>query len=243
MVIYKPKGPAGEYVDYAVNLYNGCHHGCRYCYAPGILHRTREDFQAIVSPKKDILKQIEKEAPSERRNGEAIFLSFTHDPYQPIEKDLQITRGAIEILKKAGNRLRILTKGGKLACRDFDLLDTNDFFGVTITDPSSIGYLEWEFYAASPEERIESLKEAYERGIQTWISLEPVLNPDHAYEVISMTHSFVDEYKVGKLNHHREIERGIDWQLFGEKVLSMLEGYGNRYYIKSDLKAYLAGKR
>ena len=59
-IIYKPKGKAREYSPLAANFYNGCDHGCIYCYAPGIKKITREQYLS-VSPRRDILHEIEKD--------------------------------------------------------------------------------------------------------------------------------------------------------------------------------------
>lgn len=50
--IYKPKGAAAEYGDYAVNIYTGCPHRYYYCFAPNVLHRDREAFHSCVEPRK-----------------------------------------------------------------------------------------------------------------------------------------------------------------------------------------------
>jgi len=60
--IYGPKGRAGEYAKDAVNLYDGCGHGCEYpCYAADIRRRTLEDFSTNVRPFRDILERLEKD--------------------------------------------------------------------------------------------------------------------------------------------------------------------------------------
>ena len=55
--IYKPKGAAAEYGDYAVNIYTGCPHRCYYCFAPNVLRRDREVFHSCVEPRKDIVAE------------------------------------------------------------------------------------------------------------------------------------------------------------------------------------------
>ena len=65
--IYKPKGAAAEYGDYAVNIYTGCPHRCYYCFAPQVLHREREVFHSCVEPRKDCQRQFEI-ARKRRRN-------------------------------------------------------------------------------------------------------------------------------------------------------------------------------
>ena len=61
--IYKPKGAAAEYGDYAVNIYTGCPHRCYYCFAPNVLHREREAFHScgeIVPATDELLSIIDK---------------------------------------------------------------------------------------------------------------------------------------------------------------------------------------
>jgi DNA repair photolyase len=62
--------------------------------------------------------------------------------------------------------------------------------------------MRWEPGAALPEEKINSLRRAHEKGIKTWVSLEPVLYPEITLEIIRRTYGFVDEFKVGTLNYH-----------------------------------------
>jgi DNA repair photolyase len=132
----------------------------------------------------------------------------------------------------------ILTKGGKRAERDFDLLTPNDKFGLTLTCLDSSESLKWEAGAALPQERISSLQIAHDMGIFTWVSIEPVINPETSLEIIRQTNEFVDLYKVGKMNYH-PIAKTIDWHKFGNEALNLLTSLGKEYYIKDDLKAYL----
>ena len=98
--------------------------------------------------------------------------------------------------------------------------------------------LEWEPGAALPMERVETLKIANAIGVKTWVSLEPVLYPEQTLNLIDMTHKFVDEFKVGKLNYHPKAA-AIDWRQFGMNVIAKLESLGKKYYIKDDLKKFL----
>ena len=50
--IYKPKGKAAEYGEYALNIYTGCPHGCYYCYSPNVLRKDRNVFHSEVEPRK-----------------------------------------------------------------------------------------------------------------------------------------------------------------------------------------------
>ena len=238
-VIYEPKGKASEYCKLAVNLYSGCSHRCEYCYAPAFTHSSLEKF-AQPQPRKDILQKIYQETKQLRGANEkgSMLLCFTCDPYQPIDEYYQLTRQAIELLHAGNLNLMILTKGGKRAERDFDLLTDDDWFGVTMTNLNDELSLKWEPGAALPEERINSLRKAGEKGIKTWVSLEPVLYPETTLEIIRRTHSFVDDFKVGTLNYHPH-SRNLDWYKFATDVKKLLTELSCHYYLKEDLRKWL----
>ena len=75
-------------------------------------------------------------------------------------------------------------------------------------------------------------------GIPTWVSLEPVLDPAVALEIIRQTHPFVDLFKVGKLNYH-PLAKSIDWPQFARDAVTLLKSLGKAYYVKNDLSCYL----
>lgn len=239
-IIYKPYGKAGEYADYAVNLYNGCSHGCVYCYAPMIMHKSKDEFTK-PEQRKNLLDNLQKDIEylsTRKEKVNSVFLCFTCDPYQPIEDKFQITRQAIQMLHNAGINVMILTKGGFLAQRDFDLLSHKDQFGVTLTCLTVQDSDKWELHASSPGARMATLSQAHALGIRTWVSLEPVLNPETALEIIRLTHTCVDMYKVGILNYH-PLTQTIDWKKFGIEAKQLLDSLGKKYYIKKDLQDYL----
>jgi DNA repair photolyase len=238
LVIYEPRGRAGEYAPLAVNLYRGCGHGCIYCYAPEVTFIDRREF-IKATPRQGIIEKLEKDAPQAALDGHKgnVLLCFTCDPYQPINDIHGLTRQAIEILHKNGFNVTILTKGGKRAERDFDLLRPGDEFATTLTFLDKQKSRQWEPGAAIPEERIESLRKAHELGIKTWVSLEPVIEPAESIEIIRQTHTFVDLFKVGLLNYHPR-GKEIDWRKFLQECIAILKQYGCQYYIKKDLRRY-----
>lgn len=235
MIIYEPRGKAREYSPLAANLYKGCSHGCTYCYAPSATFTSRQIFHSDICPRKNVLQQLKAEAP--RFNGEKkrILLSFTSDAYQHAEVDLGITRQALEIMYAHGLSVTILTKGGLRAERDFSLLaKMKAEFAVTLTTDNNTESIQWEPGAALPSERVESLKIAKKHGMKTWVSFEPVINPEAVLRIAEATSSFVDLYKVGKLNHHK-FAKEINWVDFRKKITAKLEKLGKPYILKNDL--------
>lgn len=237
MVIYEPKGKAREYAPLAVNLYRGCSHGCTYCYAPAATRTDRDEFHNRACPRRDVLRQLTTDAKRFRGDQRRILFSFTSDAYQPIETELGLTRRALEILAEQGLLVTVLTKGGLRAARDFPLLAAMGAeFAVTLTTDSDGESRAWEPNAALPAERIESLRQAKQHGLFTWVSFEPVINPEAVLRLIDATHEFVDLYKVGKLNHHA-FAASINWPKFRREVVERLDQLGVPYLLKKDLVA------
>lgn len=226
--IYEPKGKAKEYGDYALNIYTGCPHECFYCFAPNVLHREREKFHTCVAPRENIVEETRKQIEREGITGKLIHLCFTCDPY-PTGYDTTPTREIIKIIKESGNNVQILTKGGRVAERDFDLLTENDWFGVTLTQASNNA----EPKAGEPLDRLLSIYKAKKRGIKTWVSFEPVINANEVLGCIKSHHAVMDKIKIGKLNYHPS---DIDWKTFGEKAEALCKALGIDYYIKESLR-------
>jgi len=235
--IYQPRGKAFEYCELALNIYNGCSHGCRYCYVPAIRYQTREKFQA--SPQTRVLNERALTKDLEANRGRSVLMCFTCDPYQPIDVDLKVTRQIIEKFSQTGISPIILTKGGKRSMRDLDLLARipGAKYGATLTFINPEDSILWEPGAALPQERMDALKQAHELGIHTWASLEPVIDSAQSLQLIRETKDFVDEYKVGRWNHDRAAEK-IDWRSFLQEAISELKRIGKPYYIKRDLAKY-----
>ncbi len=216
--IYIPKGAAKEYGDYALNIYTGCPHRCYYCFAPQVLHRDREQFHSIVEPRANIIEETRKQVERENITGKLIHLCFTCDPY-PTGYDSSATREIIKILKEHGNHVQILTKGD--GSRDFDLLDSEDWYGITLDGTECLAG------------RYENLRNAKMRGIKTWVSFEPIVRGADVLERIPYVGREADMMKFGKLNYHPS---EINWKLLGEAIEAACKFYGFNYYIKDSLR-------
>jgi len=240
-IIYEPKGKALEYAPLAANLYRGCSHGCVYCYAPSATYTTSEKFFSMARARENVIRLLRKDAEKLHGDPRNVLLCFTCDPYQPLNDEHGLTRKAIQTINGEDIPVTILTKGGLRPCRDFDELSTHpgNNFAVTLTTDDEMASLEWEPRAATPKDRIEGLRIAHESGITTWVSFEPVIDPEAVYRMIEATHGFVDLYKIGKLNYH-PLAKQIDWITFREKAKAMLESIGKPYLIKKDLATMAA---
>jgi len=234
--IYTPRGRAREYSPLALNIYNGCDHNCSYCYVKGIPGQRYDG----VNPRKGLLDALSKQL---RKHDitEQVLLCFTGDPYCHKDVEVGLTRDVLELLLAYQVPVAILTKGGARCLRDIDLFKKFDNIkvGATLTFIDVLDSATWELGAGSPAGRMKGLAELYVKGIKTWVSLEPVIDPAVSIRIIDLTHSFVDQYKVGKLNHYKELEAKIDWTVFATAAVEKLRGYGKQFYVKKDLAKFL----
>ena len=238
--IYAPKGQAGEYAPLAANPYSGCGHGCAYCYVPLVTKKHREDFDAGARPRIDYLENLRKDARKYRAAGitEQVLFSFTTDVYHPFDRSL--TRPSLQIVQEHGMGVCVLTKGGSRALEDIDLYRPDrDSFASTLTTLDDSFSKKWERNAALPGDRIATLKNFHERGIFTWVSLEPTLSVEASLEIVKATHRFVDLYKVGRANYLGALTKNTDWKDYTLRMIELFGKLGVRHYIKRDLQPYL----
>lgn len=220
--IYEPTGKAKEYGDLALNIYTGCPHRCPYCYAPRVLKKDKEDFHSHIEPRAGIVETTKRQLEGQHITGKTIHLCFTCDPY-PTGYDSTTTREIIKLIKDSGNNVQILTKGNGV--RDFDLLGSDDWFGVTITGgeaPEKLHDLSVQLIQA---------KAIY--GISTWVSFEPVIDADAVLDCLRCGAKAVDKIKIGKLNYHKS---DINWRVFGVEAEKICIEQGINYYIKESLR-------
>jgi len=237
--IYRPAGKALEYASLACNLYQGCTHGCLYCWAPKVLRMNAEEFHASGKPRPGILEALRRDAHRYAGSADPVLLCFTSDPYQPDEDKHETTREAIGILREHDIPVHVLTKGGMRASRDFPLLEgPGCAFGTTLCWADDLDRLHWEPGAASVADRIRAIKLAHYLGIRTWASVEPVIVPEQAIALIGELSEWVDEFRVGKLNYH-PTARDIDWAGWAPRILAALEASGREYLVKESLRSYL----
>lgn len=239
-IIYASTGNAGEYAPLSTNPYRGCGHRCLYCYVPLMLKMTRAEFDAGAHARKDFLKRLLRDAAVYQAAGvtEQVMASFTSDVYHPF--DTSLTRDVWIALIEHGLGFCPLSKGGFRALRDIDLFrPTRDAYAATLTSTSEDFSRKWEPDAALPAERMATLRVFFERGIFTWVSLEPVLSLEDTLAVIRATHRYVSLYKVGRANRLGALTRNTDWREYTHRIIELLQKLGAAHYVKQDLQMYL----
>ena len=196
----------------------------------------RKDFDAGATPRQNFLTKLRKDAAKYKALGikEQVMFSFTTDVYNPF--DTSITRPAIEIFIEHGLAFCVLTKAGTRAWCDHDLYRPDrDAFASTLTSLDERFSRKWERSAAPPSDRIDALKAFHERGIFTWVSLEPTLDVEASLAIVEATHNFVDLYKVGRVNY-LPMTKTTDWRDYTLRMLDTLNRVEARHYIKKDLQ-------
>lgn len=163
-------------VEYAINPYVGCAHGCVYCYARFMTrwYHKGEEWGSFVDVKKNAVECLQREI-SNKKTG-TILLSSVTDPYQPAEKKTENTRKILMVLKEHAFPVKILTKSS-LVTRDLDVI--SDIFnvevGLTITSYNDKVRQIFEPNASSVDERIKALKIYSGVGVSTYAFLGPLL--------------------------------------------------------------------
>lgn len=168
---------------WTINPYRGCEFACKYCYArythEFMEMRTGIEFEQKIYAKHhaaDLLRQELRRV----KPGEEIAIGTATDPYQPIEKKLETTRGILqELARHAGLELGIVTKSA-LVVRDVDLLQEirrknriSVSFTITTTDTDLARILEPR--APRPDLRLEALRRLREAGVRAGVICAPVL--------------------------------------------------------------------
>ena len=165
-------------LDYALNPYVGCSHGCLYCYAREYTRFSdvADNWGLVVVVKRNLLEVLSREIKKVRRG--VVGLGTITDGYQPVEAIYKISRRAIEVLAESGFNVSIQTKS-TLILRDLDVLkrysnQVDVGFTITSTRMDSKMLL-LEPFSSPPKARIEALKKLSREGVKTWIFYGPII--------------------------------------------------------------------
>lgn len=180
--------------EQSINPYRGCEHGCVYCYArPSHAYMGLSagiDFETKLFYKADAGKVLEEELARPGYVCKPITIGANTDPYQPIEKDMKVTRSVLEVLARTRHPASIITKSA-LVLRDLDLLvdmarDGLMSVGISITSLSVETKRVLEPRTASAQARLRALRELNAAGVPSGVMAAPVIPAitDHEMEAI-----------------------------------------------------------
>ena len=165
--------PSGlDEMDYALNPYGGCEHGCIYCYAPGHTHSDLAEWR-VVRVKRNVIDRLSRELPF--ADG-IIGIGTVTDPYQAAEGRFRLTRGCLEVLASRGRRVHIHTKSD-LILRDIDILSGMDcVVGITFTGVDPKVSKMTEPGAPLPEARLRAISGLMDGGVRTYALIAPTMS-------------------------------------------------------------------
>lgn len=201
-------------MSYSLNPYQGCEHGCAYCYARNTHfysgYSSGKDFEQKIIVKKNAPELLLAEISSRNWKGDAISISGNTDCYQPAEKKFEITRKLLEIMLQHRHPVSIITKNS-LILRDLDILRklahrklVHVYISVTTLDDRLRRRLEPR--TASVQNRIRTIKALSEAGIPVGVMLAPIIPGLNDHEIPEMTKVVADagaltaSYTILRLN-------------------------------------------
>jgi DNA repair photolyase len=180
--------------DRSINPYRGCEHGCIYCFArpthaylglsPGL------DFETRILFKPDAAQLLVGELASPKYRPDVVAMGTNTDPYQPVERDLKITRSILRVLSDFNNPVGIVTKN-HLVTRDIDILAdmakrnlAEVFLSVTTLD--KVLARDMEPRASAPHRRLDAIKALADAGVPVGVMTAPMIPGlnDHEMESI-----------------------------------------------------------
>lgn len=181
-------------INYNMNIYKGCSHGCIYCDSRSDCYGV-EDFDRVRA-KRNALEMIRRELKTKRKKG-VVGTGSMSDPYNPFEKEYNLTRGALEIIDRLGFGAAIATKSS-LILRDTDILrqiaqHSPVIVKITVTAARDELSRKVEPGVSVSSERFRAIKELSDAGIFTGVLLMPVLpfiedTEENISQIIELAH-------------------------------------------------------
>ncbi|MDO6674720.1 PA0069 family radical SAM protein [Tenacibaculum sp. 1_MG-2023] len=180
--------------SYSMNPYQGCEHGCIYCYA----RNTHEywgysaglDFERKILYKANAPELLEKKLRSRNWQPQNIMFSGNTDCYQPIEKKLEITRKMLQVLLKLKHPVSMITKNA-LILRDLDILKEMAAMNlvrvsISITSLSEETRRIVEPRTATIKKRLETVKVLTENNIPVNVMMAPIIPSINSHEILPL---------------------------------------------------------
>ncbi len=194
-------------LDFALNPYRGCAHGCAYCYAPSVLRETRE-WGTFVDVRGDMPTVLTRDL---RNKSEGVVgLGTVTDAYQPIEARYHITRACLNRLMQSPLQISIQTKSA-LVLRDIDLLEKmeNIDVGITVTTLDEYVSRALEPLASPPKRRLETMRTLSDHGIDVWAFVGPYLPGLRGEPVESLVYEIRDAGASRLLGDRLRVRPGV----------------------------------
>ncbi len=201
-------------MGFSMNVYQGCEHGCVYCYARNSHeywgYSAGLDFERKILVKKNAPLLLEEKLKSKNWQAHTIVLSGNTDCYQPAERQFEITRRCLEIFYKYRHPVGIITKNA-LVLRDLDLLadlakDNLVGVNVSITSLNEKIRLLLEPRTATIAKRLQTVRTLSQNGIPVNVMLAPIIPGINSHEILPLAKAAADAgalsiaYTVVRLN-------------------------------------------
>lgn len=179
---------------WSLNPYQGCEHGCVYCYARNSHnywgYSAGLDFEQQILVKKNAAHLLEKKLQSPKWEAAAIMLSGNTDCYQPAEKEFKLTRRVLEVLWRYRHPVGLITKNS-LVLRDLDILEklaqhhlVRVSVSLTTLNEGTRRILEPR--TASAEQRLRTIRELSRAGVSVNVMLAPIIPGLNDHEILAM---------------------------------------------------------
>ncbi|HPE70022.1 MAG TPA: radical SAM protein [Thermotogota bacterium] len=181
-------------IQYTINLYRGCSHGCIYCDSRSLCYGI-ENFDDILV-KKNAIALLERELASKRRKG-LVGTGSMNDPYQPVEEKVGLTRRALGVIRDHRFGVHVITKSDRVL-RDLDVLaDCSQVFAAvsfSITTENDELAAKLEPGAPSPSARFQAMEKVAAAGVYTGVTMMPILPEleDAPQQVLALMQKAVD---------------------------------------------------
>jgi len=179
---------------YSMNPYQGCEHGCLYCYARPSHeywgYSAGLDFEQKILVKQNINQALEKQFNKKSWEVLPIMLSGNTDCYQPAEKKLKLTRGILETILKYKHPVSMITKNS-LITRDIDLLQELTKYNlvhvmITITSTDEKVRLQLEPRTTTYKQRFKAVETLSKAGIPVGVMVAPIIPAITSHDVPSV---------------------------------------------------------
>lgn len=231
-ILTEAKGYLDVGFTHSLNPYSGCAFACRYCYVREMpIQKFKElPWGQWVDSKTNAADNYRREMVKLRAKGKPVrlFMASATDPYQPIEREAQITRGILEaMLEHPPDWLQVQTRS-PLVARDIELLRQLQqrcevLVSMTVeTDREDVKRI-FAPYAPGIKQRIQALEQVHAAGIATQAAISPVLpfTPDFPILLHGIAdHIWIDTLSIGDGSMGRRSARLGMPQLFDEHGLS-----------------------